>query len=158
MRKLLLCIRGRFNRSGPPPPSTARPRIFTWPVCWQSAHEFVAGRVRSETGLFNCAHLTLDIANLLGRPLWRLTSGPLDRCRDREDSLQPAAGKVGFMTGELELIEDIGSDRFLHLLCDGVEIVARSGKTVEFEPGDLISLNVAATAWHFFRAGTRVDV
>jgi ABC-type sugar transport system ATPase subunit len=62
------------------------------------------------------------------------------------------------MTGELELIEDIGSDRFLHLLCDGVEIVARSGKTVEFEPGDLISLNVAATAWHFFRAGTRVDV
>ena len=115
------------------------------------------GEFHSESGLFDCTRLTLNIATLLGEASKRLTSGPLT-IGVRPEDLQSASGGGGFVTGELEIIEDIGSDRFLHLLCAGVEIIARSGKDVEFRRRDLVSLNVAPRALHFFRDGRRVEL
>ena len=107
-------------------------------------------------GLFNCAGLKLDLGALLGQPFSNLTAGPLT-IGIRPEDLQPATGG-GVIRGEVEIIEDIGSDRFLHLLCDGVELIARAGKDVGLKQGEPADLDVAANALHFFRAGRRVEL
>jgi ABC-type sugar transport system ATPase subunit len=107
-------------------------------------------------GLFTCGGLKLDFTVLLGQQFTRLITGPLT-IGIRPEDLQPATGD-GVIHGEIEIIEDIGSDRFLHLLCGGVELIAREGKDVGLKQGDPVGLNVAANTLHFFRAGIRVEL
>jgi multiple sugar transport system ATP-binding protein len=115
------------------------------------------GELDPQTGLFTVGRLKLDIAALLGRSLTGVTDGRITTGIRPED-LQPATSGAGFIRGEVEIVEDIGSDRFLHLLCDGVELVARAGKDVTLDRGELVGLDVAASALHFFRAGTRIEL
>jgi ABC-type sugar transport system ATPase subunit len=115
------------------------------------------GEFEPQSGSFAAGRLKLNIADLIGQPLARIANGALI-IGIRPEDLQPATGSEGFIRGELELVEDVGSDRFLHLLCDGVELIARAGKDVALKRGDLIGLNVDAGALHLFRAGTRIEL
>ena len=115
------------------------------------------GDLDPQSGIFSAGRLKLDLATLLGRPLKQLPGGALT-IGVRPEDLQPASGGEGFIRGEIELVEDIGSDRFLHLLCDGVELIARAGKDFALKSGEIVPLNVDAGAVHLFRAGKRVEL
>ncbi len=115
------------------------------------------GKLDPQSGIFSAGRLKLDLAALLGQPLAHMAANALT-IGIRPEDLQPAAGSEGFIRGEVELVEDIGSDRFLHLLCDGVEIIARAGKDVALKGGDVVDLAVDPNALHLFQAGKRVEL
>jgi ABC-type sugar transport system ATPase subunit len=74
----------------------------------------------------------------------------------RPEDLQPVNGPGNFVQGEVELVEDVGSDRFVHVICDGVELIARAGKDASFNRGDRVGVSANAGALHLFRDGSRV--
>jgi multiple sugar transport system ATP-binding protein len=115
------------------------------------------GELDPQSGIFCSGRFKLDIAALLGKPLTRVAKGKMI-IGIRPEDLPPAPSAQSFLRGEVELIEDIGSDRYLHLLCDGAELIARAGKDVALRRGDLVGIDVAAHALHFFRAGARVEL
>jgi multiple sugar transport system ATP-binding protein len=115
------------------------------------------GGIDPQSGLFTSGRFKLDIAALLGQPITRFRNGSIT-VGIRPEDLRPSTAPGDFVRqGEVELVEDIGSDRFLHLLCDGVEIIARSGKDSEFKRGAQVGLHASGNALHFFRDGTRVE-
>ncbi len=116
----------------------------------------LAGDIDARGAVFSCGGLKLNLAALLGQKADRLTAGPAT-IGIRPEDLQVAGGADGLIRGEVEIIEDLGSDRFLHLLCTGVELIARAGKEAGLRVGDAVGVNIAPHALHFFRAGTRIE-
>ena len=107
--------------------------------------------------VFTSGNLRLNLSTLLGQKVSQLSRGTVTMGIRPED-LQAAGDADGLIRGEVEIIEDLGSDRFLHLLCDGVELIARAGKDTGHRVGDKVGLNAAPNALHFFQAGTRIKL
>jgi ABC-type sugar transport system ATPase subunit len=118
---------------------------------------FLEGELDTQSGIFACGTLKLDIAALRGQSFPPAAAGPLT-VGIRPEDLHLVASARPFIRGEVELVEDLGSDRFLHLLGDGVELIARAGKDTMLRRGDPVSLDVAPTGLHFFRAGKRLEL
>jgi multiple sugar transport system ATP-binding protein len=114
------------------------------------------GNIDSQNGRFASGRFQLDIAAVLGQPCTRITGGKIT-LGIRPEDLQPAAGAGHSIRADVELVEDIGSDRFLHVVCENVELIARAGKDVAAKAGDRLGLSIASNGLHFFRDGTRVE-
>jgi len=65
-----------------------------------------------------------------------------------------AAGR-SWTRGDVEIIEDLGSDRFLHVKCASVELIARAGRESNVKQGDIVGLSVAPEQVHIFKDGKR---
>jgi sn-glycerol 3-phosphate transport system ATP-binding protein len=76
----------------------------------------------------------------------------------RAEDLQPVGAGQAWISGELEMVEDLGSDRFFHLKCGRADLVARADREAPFRPGDTISLNVSPGGMHLFQDGKRLDI
>ena len=63
----------------------------------------------------------------------------------------------GWLQGEVELVEDLGSDRFVHLKCDHSDLVARAGRELALLQGETIGLKAMPDQIHFFQGGGRVE-
>jgi len=105
---------------------------------------------------FNCGTMRLDLASLLKQSLPR-SAGRSLTLGIRAEDFEITDGAEAWMTGEVELIEDLGSDRFVHLKCDRVELVARVGREINLRSRDTIGLNVAPERLHFFQDGRRIE-
>lgn len=105
---------------------------------------------------FQCAGLRLDLAGVLKQSLPRSGGRSLTLGIRPEDFDATGSGQ-GWLSGEIELVEDLGSDRFVHLKCSGIDLVARVGREIALRTGDPIDLNVAPERLHFFDNGQRVE-
>jgi ABC-type sugar transport system ATPase subunit len=63
-----------------------------------------------------------------------------------------------WLQGEVEIVEDLGSDRFVHVKCDALELIARTGRESSVKRGDPVGLNIASGQLHVFKDGMRFDV
>jgi ABC-type sugar transport system ATPase subunit len=134
----------------------------------QPANIMVAGFVGSpqmnllegtvdDTGTtFRCGRLRLDLASLLKQSLARAAGRSLTLGIRAED-FEIADNAQAWIRGEIELVEDLGSDRFVHLKCDDLDLIARMGREVTLRAGDTIGLNLAPDRLHFFQDGKRIE-
>ncbi|HZD54095.1 MAG TPA: sn-glycerol-3-phosphate ABC transporter ATP-binding protein UgpC [Woeseiaceae bacterium] len=107
------------------------------------------GRLDDNGGRFHSKNLRLDLAGLLQRSLARLAGQPLI-LGVRPEDFHMADPAQAWISGEVDLIEDLGSDRFLHVQCDGIEVIARDGREQNVQPGDRIGLDVDSDRVHLF--------
>jgi ABC-type sugar transport system ATPase subunit len=98
----------------------------------------------------------LDLASVLKQSLPRSAGLSLTLGVRPEDFDTTASGQ-GWISGEIELVEDLGSDRYLHLKCAGIDLVARVVRDLTFKAGDTIDLIVAPERLHFFQDGKRIE-
>ena len=75
----------------------------------------------------------------------------------RAEDFEVTDAAQAWISGEIELIEDLGSDRFVHLKCEHLDLVARVGREIAIRAGDTIDLNVAPDRLHFFQDGRRIE-
>jgi len=134
----------------------------------QPANIMVAGFVGSpqmnllegtldDTGTtFRCGRLRLDLASLLKQSLTR-SAGRSLTLGIRAEDFEIADNAQAWIRGEIELVEDLGSDRFVHLKCDDLDLIARIGREVTLRAGDTIDLNLAPDRLHFFQDGKRIE-
>jgi ABC-type sugar transport system ATPase subunit len=114
------------------------------------------GRLDEDGVSFHSGELRLDLSGLFQRPLSRLAGQALTLGIRAED-LQPTGDQKGWLHGEVELVEDLGSDRFVHLKCDHSDLVARAGRELVLLRGETIGLTAMPSQIHFFQGGRRID-
>jgi ABC-type sugar transport system ATPase subunit len=105
---------------------------------------------------FRSADLLLDLGGLLKQPLARLAGRSLTLGIRAED-FAVSDGSRAWISGEIEWIEDLGSDRFVHLRCASKELIARVGRELALNQGDSLDLEVAEDRLHLFQDGKRVE-
>ena len=118
---------------------------------------FFEGKVDDCGAFLQVKNLRLDLAGLLKVSLVRLAGQSLT-LGVRPEDLHLADANQGWINGMVDLIEDLGSDRFLHVQCDGFDLVARAGREGSVRPGDRIGLDVDSERLHLFLNGKRIDL
>lgn len=117
---------------------------------------FIDGTLDDNGATFRRKDSRLDLAGLLGANLARLAGQSLILGVRPEDFHVTDAGQAP-ISGIVELIEDLGSDRFFHVKSDGLDLVARTGREGSVRPGDRIGLDVALEGVHLFLDGKRIE-
>jgi ABC-type sugar transport system ATPase subunit len=114
------------------------------------------GKLDESGATLDCGSVRLDMAAL--KPgLHRFAGQPLI-VGVRPEDLRPVDPARAWLAGEIELIEDLGSDRLLHIRHNDVDLVARAGREETLRVGQQVSLNVDFERLHFFQDGTRVEL
>ena len=75
----------------------------------------------------------------------------------RPEDFVPVDADRGWIRGEIELVEDLGSDRFLHIRLGETDLVVRAGREHRFQAGQPIGIDVAVKQLHVFENGKRLD-
>ena len=74
----------------------------------------------------------------------------------RPEDLRVAERGDAAITGAVDVIEDLGSEKFLHVRTDARDWVARVAPEQRFQSGDLVRLTAAPEKLHLFVASKRV--
>jgi len=61
------------------------------------------------------------------------------------------------MQGEVEIVEDLGCDRFVHFTCGSVELVARMTARAPVNRGEIVHFAAEASRLHLFYQGKRIQ-
>jgi ABC-type sugar transport system ATPase subunit len=76
----------------------------------------------------------------------------------RPEDLHSADPEQAWMVGEVEMVEDLGSDRFVHLVRDGVELIVRVGNDMSVAPRQTMGLTADPGRLHLFYQGRRISL
>jgi ABC-type sugar transport system ATPase subunit len=115
-----------------------------------------SGKVSDNGASLLCESLRLDLAGLLQNAAARLTGQSLT-VGVRPEDFRVAADDQGWINGAIDLIEDLGSDRFLHVNCAGIDVVARDDREGNVRQGESIGLQVDRDRVHLFLDGKRIE-
>ena len=117
---------------------------------------FFEGKLDDNGAILHCSGLHLDLTDLLQAALARLAGRSLTLGVRPEDFHVVDPGQ-GWISGIVDLVEDLGSDRFLHIKCDGIDVVARAGRERTIRPEGRIDLHAATEQVHFFLDDKRIE-
>jgi ABC-type sugar transport system ATPase subunit len=117
---------------------------------------FFSGTVDDTGTILQCKSLRFALAGLLQSAAARAAGRSLT-IGVRPEDFHVESGSEGWINGEIDLIEDLGSDRFLHVKCDGIDVVARDGREGSARPGDAVGLHVDSQHVHLFLDGRRIE-
>lgn len=114
------------------------------------------GEVDGGASVFLSMGLRLELTTSLKLSWQQLAGRPLTIGIRAEDFtiVEPASA---WIAGVVELIEDLGSDRYLRVRCGRIEVIARAGRELNFQLSDRIGLNVRFDRMHFFADGKRFE-
>jgi multiple sugar transport system ATP-binding protein len=118
---------------------------------------FMQGTVDHGGSILRCGNFSLDLTSALGKSLPQLAGAALTLGIRAEDLQPSAAPQQSWISGEVEIVEDLGSDRFVHLKCGDIELIARTGRESMLRAGDTAGFNVAPGRLHIFKDGARIE-
>jgi ABC-type sugar transport system ATPase subunit len=75
----------------------------------------------------------------------------------RPENFQLSGAADAWISGNAEFVEDLGSDCFVHLSCEGLELVARLPAQHPIKRGDRLHLKIDPQRAHLFHEGRRVN-
>ena len=113
------------------------------------------GSVNENGSVFQSGSLRLNLAAIFGRSLPQLAGNSVAIGVRPEDLQLADAAEQSWVRGDVEIIEDLGSDRFLHVKCDSVELIVRTGRESTLKQGDVVGLSAAPEQVHIFKDGKR---
>jgi ABC-type sugar transport system ATPase subunit len=115
------------------------------------------GGVDTSGAVFQCMNVRLDLTNVLKKSLAQRLPRSLT-IGIRAEDFAVADPAAAWITGDIDLVEDLGSDRYLRVKCDRIELVVRAGRELNIQRGDRIGLNVRVDRMHFFADGKRYEL
>lgn len=156
--KIVVLDQGTIQQIGSPSDIYERPanRMVAGFV-GSPAMNFLEGRLEAAGSLFQCGHLSIDLAKALGRSLSRHAGRALTLGIRAEDFRPADDFNEAWLRGEVEIVEDLGSDRFVHLACEGIELVARVGRDLPLRSGQTLGLKADPLRLHFFHQNERIS-
>jgi ABC-type sugar transport system ATPase subunit len=155
--KIIVLNQGNIQQVGSPSEIYHKPaNISVARFVGSPQMNLLEGRMDEEGAVFYCEELRLDLSALFGNPLSKLAGQALTLGIRAED-LQPTRDSQNSLHGEVELVEDLGSDRFVHLKCGHLDLVARAGRDLTLRQGEQLGLKVISSQIHFFQNADRVE-
>jgi multiple sugar transport system ATP-binding protein len=156
--KIIVLHQGRIQQIGSPSDIYQRPaNTQVASFVGSPQMNLLRGTVDESGSVFHCGSLRLNLATIFARSLPQLTGNSVAiGIRPEDLQLAEAAGHC-WIRGDVEIIEDLGSDRFLHVKCDSVELIARTGRESGVKQGDIVGFIVAPEQVHIFQDNKRFD-
>jgi ABC-type sugar transport system ATPase subunit len=155
--KIIVLNGGAIQQIGPPADIYHTPaNIMIARFVGSPPMNFFAGTVDDTGAVLQCDNLRLALAGLLQSAAARLAGRSLTLGVRPEDFRVAPAGQA-WIGGEIELIEDLGSDRFLHVKCAGIDVIVRDEREGSLRPGDAVGLYVDSEHVHLFLDGKRIE-
>jgi len=113
------------------------------------------GVLAANGSTFTCGALEINLAEShsdIGTPL----SGKALTLGIRPEHLTLADSGAAMFHGRIELVEDLGADRFIYVDCAGVNLIARLTGSEELRKGDEVRLQVQSQDLHIFYEDKRL--
>jgi ABC-type sugar transport system ATPase subunit len=157
--KIIVLHQGSIQQIGSPSDIYQRPaNIQVASFVGSPQINLLQGTLDRSGAIFQCGTLRLDLIRTLGKSLPQLAGSSLSLGVRAEDLQLAETIEQSWLHGEVEIVEDLGSDRFVHVKCDALELIARTGRESSVKQGDSVGLNVAAGQLHVFKDGMRFDI
>jgi ABC-type sugar transport system ATPase subunit len=158
-QKIIVLDRGAIQQVGPPVEIYERPaNVMVARFVGTPQMNLLDGVMDDDGQSFRCGGLRLDLGG--GRKFARphasaaqdLTIGV------RPEDLVPTKEPDGWLSGEIVWVEDLGSERFVHVRCERLEVVARAERETLLRTGERLGLGVRPERLHFFSGGQRIEL
>jgi len=118
----------------------------------------IDGAVDAGGTMFRSQGLAIDLARLVAAQDAAAFRGKELILGIRPEHLMPAHAGDAIIAGVVELVEDLGADRFIHVDCSGVSVVLRWSGQESFRRGDRLGLTASAGKFHWFHRGQRQNL
>jgi multiple sugar transport system ATP-binding protein len=152
--KIIVLNKGTIQQIGPPSEIYQRPvNTFVATFVGSPQMNLIEGTVDNR-GIFTGAGCRIDLSSILGERGGEYAGKPLT-IGIRAEDLQPADANGAFIEGEVELVEDLGSDKFVHLTCGGRRLISRLPPNVSVNRGATLCLSADPKKLHLFHQGHR---
>jgi ABC-type sugar transport system ATPase subunit len=153
--KIIILDKGTIQQIGPPSEIYQRPvNTFVATFVGSPQMNLIEGTVDAR-GIFTSHGFTIALSSILGERCGDYAGKPLT-VGIRPEDLQPADSNCAFIEGEVELVEDLGSDKFVHLTFGDRRLISRLPPNVSVNRGDALRLAAEPKKLHFFHQGKRV--
>jgi ABC-type sugar transport system ATPase subunit len=117
----------------------------------------IEGRLDERCAVLVCDDLRIDLSEVLKDHPDRLREGALTLGIRPEDLRLANQGEPS-IRGEVDIVEDLGSDRFIHLKCGNKELVVRLPGHASVRQGEILSLTADPGRLHLFSGKDRLDL
>jgi multiple sugar transport system ATP-binding protein len=150
--KIILLDKGRIQQEGTPRELYQEPaNLFVATFIGSPKINLIEGKIesRGENVLFNSDGLSLE---LRGMGWLRRYEGQGMTMGIRPEALTPGEGPL---KGEIELVENVGSEVYVYLKVRGVRerVVAKAPPDFRGRPGEGVALTLDLSSLHFFQEG-----
>ena len=117
----------------------------------------IEGRLEESGAVLVCDDLRIDLSEVLKDHPDRRREGALT-LGIRPEDLRPTPDGNLSIRGEVDIVEDLGSDRIIHLKCGNKELVVRLPGHASVRQGEILNLTADAGRLHLFSGKERLDL
>lgn len=154
--KIIVLNHGEIQQSGSPSVIYRKPiNTFVAGFVGSPPMNLIEGRVEEKHG-FASEDLKVDFSHVLPEAYAEYVGKPVT-LGIRPEDLYPTAPDQAWIHGEVDIIEDLGSDRFVRLRCGRADLVARVPSRYVLERGATLHLTTDPDRLHLFYQGKRIN-
>ncbi len=155
--KIIILNRGSIQQAGKPGDIYHRPaNTFVAGFVGQPQMNLFDGQLDENAPRLKAGGFEVDFSGALSN------LGDADRWMPVNVGIRPedlfiCAPQDAWFSGSADFIEDLGSDRFVHLSCRNLRLVARLPAHLQIQRGDTVNLRADFERVHLFRQGRRLE-
>jgi ABC-type sugar transport system ATPase subunit len=156
-QKIVILNHGRIQQIGPPTAIYHQPlNTFVARFVGSPQMNLIEGWLEQNGGTFYSGSFRMDVSEALSNG--GAYAGKSMAVGIRPEDMHPGDPSDARIIGEVDFIEDLGADRFVHINCASVALIARVSAHLPVRVGELVHLNVESKRLHFFHQGNRVSL
>jgi multiple sugar transport system ATP-binding protein len=149
-QKIIVLRQGRVQQVGPPSSIYKSPaNKFVASFVGSPPMNFIEGRLDAKGAVLQGAGFSMDLSPLLSKQFLGYASQPLT-LGIRPEDLHPTQADRALIQGEIEFVEDLGSDKYVHLKRQGLEIVARAPAHLSPRRGETLYFSFEPERLHVY--------
>jgi multiple sugar transport system ATP-binding protein len=155
--KIIVLQAGKVQQAGPPSAIYLRPsNAFVARFVGSPQMNLIDGTLDTDGSTFRSEKFTITLPGAY-------RGGGMDYARKpvtlgvRPEDLLPADSAHAAIRGKVDLVEDLGSDKFVHLESDGDRLIVRMPASDTVQRGQSLRCDVAMERLHLFHQGNRIN-
>jgi len=156
---IVVLNQGAIQQRGTPAEIYHRPaNTFVAGFVGNPRMNLIDGVVDAAGAHFTSNQLVIDLTRIVGAEDARTFRGKNLTLGIRPEHLLPCDTDQALVHGIVDLIEDLGADRYVHIEGSGVRFILRSSGKESFRRGERLSLTASAGHLHLFHQGSRQNL
>ncbi len=156
---IVVLNQGAIQQRGAPAEIYHRPaNTFVAGFVGNPRMNLIEGAVDAAGANFTSNRLAIDFTRIVAADQAKTFRGKALTLGIRPEHLLPCNADQAIVHGVVDLIEDLGADRYIHIEGSGVRLILRSSGKESFRRGDRVGMTASAEHLHLFYQGTRQNL
>ena len=154
--KIVVLHQGEIQQIGPPSAIYHEPiNTFVASFVGSPQMNLIEGKMGAQKPIFKSGNFAIDLSRVVAERSAEYMGKTLT-IGIRPEDLCPTDLHEASLHGEVDIVEDLGSDRLVHLRCGNLELIARMPAHVPVQRGETLHLRVEPKRLRLFYRGKRV--